>query len=1351
MSKPIFAKAIVLMAFMFSVLYVQAQDSFASKEVKPSLGLGVGVFNYYGDVNSIGNHSSLINQFGYEFHVARKLSDYSDLGFSFLTGTMIGNERSPDRNLNFRTDIYSISVYGSFNLDYLFNWSDVINPYFTIGFESFEYNNKGDLVDANGSLYYYWDDGTIRSIPQNSPLSNQASLMQRDYKYETDLRAADLDGFGKYPQLAIAIPIGLGVNLNVSDRLSFKVNSTFHYTFTDLIDNVSRDGTGIRKGNNLNDFFTYNSVSLHYDLLSSPPRNSSKDFSFPDYFNLEIEDEDGDGVLDGLDICQYTPFGVEVNQDGCPLDDDQDGVPNYMDKESSTSDTAFVNAQGKTLTDADFYQQYLRYLDSVEIPIEILYRIAGEPKKMGSFRILLGEFSGEISERLAKIFIAEGDVIGVINREGKTAYLTKKYGDLGSAEQRRDELLKRGFPQATIVVWDGNDYFTLYQWDLLAKKELKERFKDFYQNKQKLEGMFALKLGETSIDARIQEKAKFFEYEDVVVLEGDSGKSDFVIGPFINQVEAKQYLQEVDREKYPNAEIVTVKKGKSQPVGVLVKDTEPIRPVGPENWNKTRSKPEETEKQVLDKLDGRLVIDFGKIADLEIKNVVNKIKSQVEVAEIKDTAGTIKMITKKPQSDSYVKTSLDNFKQQGVPAEVKRVKDGQLVPVDLSELKQHKAPDTKIPSIDVFVSDKENIDSTSNGESKEVEDVDSRLYDKFGDVLSKINGSFVIDFGKSDDKKIEEIKKQIESTMDVVEVTTADGEKKLITSDPQVKSKAEATIKSLKEKGIEAILVQVRDGELIPASSIEDLKSINESEELNSKSPYDDYENNYVVKVGTINEKTSLAERDKLMNTPKTVQVKNSNGSIDVISEKTSKNEEGAYENKADYISQGFDSSKVAYFKDGKVEVIRKEELDGRYTVSMGSFKTNVSNEQVNNILSLPDIESIETHNPEMTTYVLGAYDSPEEAKKSVEDLVKKGLEPSIVKIKNGKIREVKLDLVFDDISIKNLTNLKEQTKQVKTDEVVFRVQLGAYREKIDMNIFQGVNTLSFPTSGGITKYVTGSFITYQQAYIHKIDMRKMGFTGSFVVAYKDGKRIKVTDLVNQEKYQKVKQSVSPIEQELKKVVDDSSTEIQRNSETTNVSFKVQIGAYKGDEMADKLAQFSNLEMEVYGQYKRYISGDFATYSEADKYKKEIIAKGFSEAYVVAYNDGNRVETPGTKSNVITQNDLINTSKDTLSTPANVDAYELNKVSIMVQVGLFRGEIPLEFKDQYAKLPDLTKQVTNHGVIRYMTGNFKNISEAAAYKEELINQGFPDAFLVAYYSNDRVTMQEIVEILKKIK
>lgn len=1350
MIKPFFSKRILPILFLFVFVGVQSQDDFASKEVKPSLGLGVGVFNYFGDVNSIGNHTSLSNQFGYEFHVARKLSDYSDLGFSFLTGTIIGNERSIERNLNFRTDIYSISVYGSFNFDYFLKWSDVISPYFTIGFESFEYNNKADLVDANGSLYHYWNDGTIRTISQNSPFSNQAEFMQRDYRYETDLRAANLDGFGKYPQLAIAIPVGIGVNLNVSDRLSFKVNSTFHYTFTDLIDNVSKNGSGIREGNKINDYFTFNSVSLHYDLLSSSSNKASDGFTFPDYFNLDIDDEDGDGVFDGIDLCPYTPPGVYVDEDGCPLDDDQDGVPNYRDKERLTSEELYVNARGVALGNDEIYHQYLQYIDSVDVPIEVLYRIAEEPEKSGSYRILLGEFSGEISERLAQIFIAEGDVIGMLNRKGKTAYLTRKYANMSAAKERRDQLLEKGFPQATIVVWDKNDYFTLNEWDLLAKNDLKNRFKDFYQNKENLEGMYALKLGEISADAMANDKAKFFEYEDVVVLKSDSGKSDFVIGPFINKVEAKQYLQEVDRQKYPNAEVITVVKGKSKPVGILVQDTEPIRPVGPSNWNKNRKEPSENKERLLDKLEGSLVIDFGEILDLEKNKTVNKIKSQVEVVQIEDSSGVIKMITKKPQSDSYVKKSVDDFEKQGVKVSIKRVRDGRLIPIELSDLVQKEQVEENLVQIMDSSIAHSNTDTLSTIEIINKEASSTTLFGKWQDVLSKVNGSFVIDFGKSDNEKIDKIQKVLEAEMDIVEVMTINGEKKLITPEAQEKVIAERIIKKLESRGVEAILAQVKDGELIPAKSIEELKSNEQPTDSVFKGKYDTFENNYVVKIGTIDDKTTLAQRDKLINAPQSIQIMKSNGSIDVISKSTSKNEEDAYQKKADHISLGFDSSKVAYFKDGKVEVIRKEELEGKYTVSMGSFKTNVTNDQVNNILSLPDIESIETHNPEMTTYVLGTYDSPEDAKKRVEDLVKKGLNPAIVKIKNGKIKELELNVVFDDIGIKNLTKLKENAKQVKTDEVVFRVQLGAYRSKIDMNIFQGVNTLSFPTSGGVTKYVTGSFITYQQAYIHKIDMRRMGFSGSFVVAYKDGKRIKVTDLVNQEKYKKVKESVSPIEKELDKINDSTLSMDSKSVENPEVSFKVQIGAYKGDEMADKLAQFSSLEMEVYGNYKRYISGDFQSYVEADNHKKEIVKKGFGEACVVAYTDGQRIETPGSKSNIITQDDLSNKVEEVAYSDV-IPTYQLNKVSIMVQVGLFRGEIPAELNERYSGLPDLTKQVTNYGVIRYMTGDFKNTSEAAAYKEELIKTGFPDAFLVAYYANQRVTMQEIVEILKKAK
>ena len=78
--------------------------------------------------------------------------------------------------------------------------------------------------------------------------------------------------------------------------------------------------------------------------------------------------------------------------------------------------------------------------------------------------------------------------------------------------------------------------------------------------------------------------------------------------------------------------------------------------------------------------------------------------------------------------------------------------------------------------------------------------------------------------------------------------------------------------------------------------------------------------------------------------------------------------------------------------------------------------------------------------------------------------------------------------------------------------------------------------------------------------------MKSMGFAGAFVVAYKDGKRIKVTDLVNQEKFEQVKKVASPIEQEYRKVEEEViQTKANLNSETKTpkVSYRVQVGAYK--------------------------------------------------------------------------------------------------------------------------------------------------------------------------------------------
>ncbi|MDN5937027.1 MAG: OmpA family protein [Salinisphaera sp.] len=57
-------------------------------------------------------------------------------------------------------------------------------------------------------------------------------------------------------------------------------------------------------------------------------------------------DSDGDGVPNYLDKCPNTPAGVPVNSEGCALDSDGDGIPDYKDKCPNTPAGVRVNADG---------------------------------------------------------------------------------------------------------------------------------------------------------------------------------------------------------------------------------------------------------------------------------------------------------------------------------------------------------------------------------------------------------------------------------------------------------------------------------------------------------------------------------------------------------------------------------------------------------------------------------------------------------------------------------------------------------------------------------------------------------------------------------------------------------------------------------------------------------------------------------------------------------------------------------------------------------------------------------------------------------------------------------------------
>ncbi len=319
----------------------------------PIVSFGIGTLNFFGDVNDFHRSIHALHP-GYKLNVSTFLDDrlYYRLNFYIMLGELSANERSlsdPQRNLNFRSEIINFGI----NLEYAFKHfltGNKIKPFVSAGIETFRFDPKADLYNSQGIRYNYWSDGTIRNIPEDSPNANESVVIQRNHVYETDLRREDLYGMGDYPQLSFSIPVGAGIDFSISERVKMRLGSSMHFTFTDMLDNVT-SGTPGRDVKNRNDRFLYSYLSLHLDLFSEPDTEIvERMYADMEFDPILVADSDGDGVFDLYDECPGTPAGVEVDERGCPLDTDGDGVPDYLDKEPNTPQGAMVDEHGREIT-----------------------------------------------------------------------------------------------------------------------------------------------------------------------------------------------------------------------------------------------------------------------------------------------------------------------------------------------------------------------------------------------------------------------------------------------------------------------------------------------------------------------------------------------------------------------------------------------------------------------------------------------------------------------------------------------------------------------------------------------------------------------------------------------------------------------------------------------------------------------------------------------------------------------------------------------------------------------------------------------------------------------------------------
>lgn len=473
----------ILLFFSFSH-FTFAQEETAEappKAYAPTIGLGIGTIGFYGDLNDKNYGSPLNSNIGYSLYLIQPVTDYLNVKFNFMMGKIREEERSLQRNLNFESQVTSGSILAEYNFSNFLPAQRKITPFITTGFEILEFNPKSDLTAADGEPYNYWTDGTIRDVPENSANADQASIIYRDYTYESDIREAGFNSSNTYSERSFAIPVGIGVTMHLNDQFNFRFESIFHFAFTDYIDGISPSTSdeilGGKQANDNDDKYYYNGISLNYnfqnveraDPFEKTREQSTEQIDFLAYGNTE--DFDGDGIIDLVDDCPNSPKDVAVDSLGCPVDTDGDGIPDYKDEEINSEYPEFANDKGVSLTNDMIYKSYMRYKDSTLEFAETIERdFTGKRRGQNLYRVKVGEYNKGEAPKDMSLLLSLSD-LSKVDQGDKTLYTVGNYKTIPEASTRAEELRSQGFDPTDVVKRNSKGQYET----IIASKPLQDR------------------------------------------------------------------------------------------------------------------------------------------------------------------------------------------------------------------------------------------------------------------------------------------------------------------------------------------------------------------------------------------------------------------------------------------------------------------------------------------------------------------------------------------------------------------------------------------------------------------------------------------------------------------------------------------------------------------------------------------------------------------------------------------------------------------------------------------------------------------------------------------------------------
>ena len=354
-------------------------------------------------------------------------------------------------------------------------------------------------------------------------------------------------------------------------------------------------------------------------------------------------------------------------------------------------------------------------------------------------------------------------------------------------------------------------------------------------------------------------------------------------------------------------------------------------------------------------------------------------------------------------------------------------------------------------------------------------------------------------------------------------------------------------------------------------------------------------------------------------------------------------------------------------------------------------------------------------------------------------------------------------------------------------DGLVFKVQIGAFKTPVKNEAFKGLNPVCGETMAGsaYVRYYVGLFYSEDAANLVKNQIKPFGYNDAFIVAYYNGKRISLFEarrllkesnsqenynLLAQAEVEKIKNRVvnQPVNNQgniqnqgnnkaVNNIAPVNSTNV---NQTADLFYTVQIGVYKNPVTANDLKNLSPIyEDNAYG-FIRYTTGKFSDSKKAEIEKNRIVQLGIADAFVSAYYKGkkitlNEAATIEKQNQGKTQNDVnVTYPEQSIPTNQNTVNQPVNKEDIVfkIQIGAFKEQVPVEKVNGFISIAanhGLDQEKDPSGSIIYSVGKEKTYEEAVKLRDVLINEGYKDAFIIAYNGKQKISVNEAKSLLNQ--